>query len=829
MRNLTDYRVTRAVAAGLIAGILAQPLLPACTAQAAELTQTVQFNIQPQGLDTALLQFSKQSGISVSAPSTSLSGKKSVGVSGELVVEQALKALLEGTGLTYKRMNDHTVAVGIRGEKEAWSDEGARGMRLARSETDASHGAGTEGQSSTAQGESSVTSTERPTSVEEIVVTAQKRAQRMIDVPISIVALGAEELQKRRITSLDDLALVAPGVSINSNGSYLRQIFIRGIGNSFGGSNLIGMYLDEAVATAAFTGIQLDLRTYDLERVEVLRGPQGTLYGEGAEGGIIRFITRDPQLDKFSMRADVAALFTQDGAPSQRVEGVINAPLAEDKFGLRIAGTFDHEGGWIDQPAIDKKDFNDQNLVDVRIKGLWTPTPQLKVKAMALIHRNDAPPGNGEDADGNFTQAFGLTTTPDVKDDYGLYNVAFSYDFPAVQLLSTTTYLDQDKQLINYGSMRPSGAQILPLINLLYPEVFFTGQTFAEEVRLTSNGAGPWQWTTGAYYQDARSRQVYPFYYFAIPGPPGSPLPAPFTFLANNRSKAWAVFGDASYKLTGRLTLGAGLRYFADDQEDIVNGQTGAFHALNPRVYAQYQLADQINTYVSAAKGFRSGGFNALNRPQYDPETVWTYELGTKMTVADGRLSSDAAVFYTDYRDYQVVGVVNSAGVPFVITSNAGKVRIRGVELALTWRPTEQWSFGFNGDYLDSEFVEINAAAPSFAVGDPIDKVPKYQFTVSGERHFAWNGKRGFARLDYNQQDRMTYRNRRNGPWYFSQSDVINMLNFNLSLQWSENLSLSVFGQNLLNDRGYTGANVFEGLAARARPRTYGLGFGVEF
>jgi iron complex outermembrane receptor protein len=354
---------------------------------------------------------------------------------------------------------------------------------------------------------------------------------------------------------------------------------------------------------------------------------------------------------------------------------------------------------------------------------------------------------------------------------------------------------------------------------------------WTQELRLTSIASGSVQWTAGGFFRHAQIDQHQPGIYFGLPDPSGAPLlPVSFPYQALRLSKSWAVFGDVSYELTDRLVLGTGLRYFEDDQESTIDAfQAGSFHALNPRVYAQYKLTDEVNTYASAAKGFRSGGFNALNQPSYDPETVWTYELGTKMSLIGGHLSADLAVFYSDYKDYQIEGILPAPAPPLSITSNAGSAKIKGIEWGLTWRPTEQWSLSFNGDYVDSEFTKINVTSSSHAVGDPLDLFPKYGYTVSGQRDLRWNGRKGFARLDYNQQGRATQMNRSFGPWFHSESDIINMLNFNMSLQWSDNLSLSLFGENLLDDRGLADAYGIFDLASRSRPRTFGVGFGVTF
>ena len=291
-----------------------------------------------------------------------------------------------------------------------------------------------------------------PTNLGEVVVTAEKHEERLIDVPISIDAMGADELQTRKVTNIDDLSLAVPGLLVSSSGSYQRDIQIRGVSNITGnlGSSMVGLYLDEASVTSG-RFFQPDLRTYDLERVEVLRGPQGTLFGEGSVGGTIRFITKHPVLDRFAMTGDVAGLFTEDGAPGQRIEGALNVPLIKNELGLRVAGTFDHGSGWMNQPATGRAHFNGQDLVDMRVKGLWQPAPQFKVNAMAVIHRNDAPPNIGEDLNGNYTQAFNLTTTPSTTDKYDLYNLPLTYDFPVVRVLSTTGYFKQDREARNLG------------------------------------------------------------------------------------------------------------------------------------------------------------------------------------------------------------------------------------------------------------------------------------------------------------------------------------------------------------------------------------------
>lgn len=780
-----------ALAAGVCMVAMATP------AQAQERS----FNIPAGNLRSALDAFGRQSGKPIIYKVDEIRGLRTNGYRGTAAPQVALDAILSGTGFRARVAGSGAVAIMKTGNVSAANP--VPGEAESGADDDSSGG------------------------YSDIVVTAQKREERLVDVPISIVAMGADELAKREINGIDDLTTAVPGLSVQSAGAWTRRITIRGISNVFGASSLIGVYVDEASATSG-ADLQLDLRTYDLERVEVLRGPQGTLYGEGSVGGTIRFITRDPQLSNFGLTADATASFTEDGAPSQRVEAAVNVPIVEDMFGIRVAGTFDHQGGWIDQPAASRDNFNSQNLTDVRIKALLKPSADFRASAMVIIHRNDASTNTGEDANGNYLQKFNQLTTPSVTDDFDLYNLTLSYDLSGVRLLSTSTYIDQARAQRNYGYILPTGPAPAVPLDVLKPLYSRDSQIFSQELRLTSQSGRPWQWTLGGFYRDA-TIDNYNTFYFGVPGAPGTPLPGLVVAPEHRVYESYALFGDTSYKL-GRLTLGAGLRYFHEDQTlQTATRQTGAFKSFNPRVYAQFALGRDANIYASAAKGFRSGGFNALNQPAFEPEKVWTYELGAKAVLAGGHLRGDVALFYSDYTNYQINGFLPAPAPPINIFRNAGSARIKGLEWGLTWTPTRAWTFGFNGQVADTEFYKINTTSASYAVGDPLDLFPKYSFTVSAQHNFTAGDKPGFIRLDYNQVGRMTFRNRRSGDFYFGQSDVINMLNFNSGLDVRENVSLGVFVQNVLNERGYLDPLVIEQTAARARPRTAGVRLGLRF
>ena len=174
------------------------------------------------------------------------------------------------------------------------------------------------------------------------------------------------------------------------------------------------------------------------------------------------------------------------------------------------------------------------------------------------------------------------------------------------------------------------------------------------------------------------------------------------------------------------------------------------------------------------------------------------------MRLLDGKLGTDADVFLSNYSDFQIVGIPPPPAQPLDITRNAGSARIKGIEANVTWFPVELWNFSVNGDYTNARFVRIDVLDSSYRVGDPVDLVPRYQVSASAEREFSWGGRPGFARVDYSQIARETYRNLSIGPWFYSQSDYIHTLNFSSRIQWNDTVGFGVFAKNLLNDRGYT-------------------------
>lgn len=666
-------------------------------------------------------------------------------------------------------------------------------------------------------------------SLNEVVVTAQKFAQRAFDVPISLAVIGGPELQSNLIRSLDDLTSVVPGLAATDTGTGLR-VAIRGISNVEGQGALVGSYLDDADVTSEET-LTLNLYTYDLQRVEVLRGPQGTLYGEGSIGGTIRYITNKPNLDKVQLRTDVTGTFDQYGSPGEQLVAVVNVPVVSDRFGLRVAADIDHEGGWMDQPAADQKNVNSRDIADVRIEGLWRPVDDFTINAMQVIHRATDGPFVGESTPGVYTQVFGLTTTAHIQDHYDLSNLTMQWQSGDVQLLNSVTYFKHDLNERDQGINFP----LTPPPSTPFQE-YVTSDTIdrsaSDELHVESNNEGALHWIVGGFYRNYTDSTPPYVFYFDLPGPPGSGLPSPIgpDFTSQSvQSKSISEFGDVSYKLFGRLTIGAGVRHFRDDEHFLQSeqpSQSGTFTSTDPRFYIQYGISKDMNIYASAAKGFRSGGFNGSPFPAYGPENVWTYEFGSKFRSPDSGLSADADVFWSNYNGYQNIGLLPPpAQQTNPLTQNAGNARIKGIEGDVTWNPASGWSVGLTGDYIQARYVVINVTQSSYNVGDPLDLVPRYQVTASGERDFSWDGRASFVRVLYSQTAPESFRDRSLGDFYYGRSDYIHLLNFRAGVQWNPALRCEAFVQNLLNDRGYTGPFVVENNSPREQPRTFGLEF----
>ena len=793
-------------------------------------SNVIRFDISRQRADQALIEFAEQADVTFIFPAAEARKVMANAVRGEFTSQEAITKLLQGTGLEpgFNASGAWTVKADDNSadKGDAVKQRGLlAGLAAALTGWIAAH----------ANAEQSVGTELAQTTLEEIVVTAQKREQRVLDVPMSMTALTGDALEREGIRTMGDLASVVPDLSMSEYGQN-QTPSIRGIGNSNGSSSLVGIYLDEAAVTGG-PAFQLDLRVVDLERVEVLRGPQGTLYGEGSTSGTVRFITRDPELTRIGGSTDVALFDTTKGAWSQSFTGVLNLPLVSDVFGIRVSGTYENAGGWIDQPAAGRSDINDNELANVRAKALWRLSDSMTVKGAAIVHRNE---GGGYNfvnlpprEDSMFSPRVDSQAETPFSDDYEIYSLTGTYDFERASLLLTSAYTNLDRAYVD----ATRSYQFLPATSAPI-EYLITGtlgfQASSHELRVVSL-PGPLNWTVGAFYRDYEESVInrLDFVRGTATGTTQSGV--------GRTSESWAVFGDVSYDLTDRLEAGVGVRYFEDErtQTNLLTlfTQDDTFDSVSPRVYLSYAISGTANVYANVAKGFRSGGFNtgALGgapAAPYQPETLWSYELGTKLTLSGGRFSADIALHFSDYKDMQTFGLPTTGSFAGSFTANVGKAEVKGLDAEFSWAPTKALTLAFGGNVLESEVVAVDATATTRQIdpGDTLDLIPEYQYYLSANYSLRWGpAVQGYLRASYNEQGETTATLRNSGlvnP--IGKSDTVSFLNLGVGALWNR-WTFEVYSQNALDEAGSVTPFEWASIAAQARPTTIGVQVGYDF
>ena len=516
-------------------------------------------------------------------------------------------------------------------------------------------------------------------SVSEVVITAQKRTSTVQDTPISISAVSGADLQARGITSFTTLAQSTPGVSLKSEGPGQTEIELRGMTSSGGNSATVGFYLDDIPLTApagAQNGkVVIDPTLYDLSRVEILRGPQGTLYGSGSMGGTVRLITNQPNLTAFQATAQSTLSGTEGGGFNHADNLMLNIPLVQDKLALRVVGTESYNSGWINrivenpfpeasangavrgdvQNAPIEKEYpgsNAQQLYGARVSLLWRPTPRLSITPSVFyqtshqdgISAYDSTPG-GEAHYQPFDIAEPLT------DKITIYSLNVNYGFDAFDVTSSTaewrrtatqvedgsedfnnpntgaTYASNNG-LPNPGYYGPNGSGIV------YGREDDPSRQFSEELRLSSKDGGRLSWVGGAYYSSYASTWTFagtsenPSAYMDLGTFQPATTPNWFDAKSPTTMTQYAVFGEATYAVTDKLKANVGLRWYSYDYrfESTISGWGSALgeatpsesglikqseNGFNPKFNLSYTFDRDLMAYATVAKGFRPGGGNA--------------------------------------------------------------------------------------------------------------------------------------------------------------------------------------------------------------------------
>jgi iron complex outermembrane recepter protein len=676
--------------------------------------------------------------------------------------------------------------------------------------------------------EYSSSSTAANEQLEEVVVTAQKREERLQNVPISISVLSGKDLDRSTSQGVSEALQSVPGVATQQ--SYVGEggtfISIRGVAPAWlflSGSSPVAYYLDSVPFGLVKSAIGPDSDVYDLQQVEVLRGPQSTLYGANALNGVVRVLTHDPDLSSFDFKARVSDSGTQYGGDNYRGDLTVNVPIIPDKLAARATIGYEDDDGWIDQP--DKKNANDNTIQTYRLKVKATPTDELSIGLSAWRSRDDSgAPSTGYTFDNNAS-----TLDQSGSTVYDAYGMTLGYNFTTFALDSATSYLDY----LNEGTL---GLDVTPFD--VPGGTFFNGvrsNIFSEELNLHSLQDHDWRWSAGAMYRRGTEGNVESYAVL--------PIPAIHYY---DISRSYAIYGELTRLLAdGRFELTAGIRHFHDDvsQEDqnapgtapIPAGSTA--EANTPRAVVTWHVTDLQTVYASYSEGFRSGFPQDANIPKTfasaAPDSLRNYELGSKGTLLDGLMSYDASLYYMDWRGIQqTIGVqLYVSGTYYPAVVNAGTASGVGSDLSVSLHPTQSltltgsvsWNdLGFNSNIISSgEILFQKGDRPSFSPETTAGLSADYTFPVGSQ------GYTGRAGASANYTSSQTYRGLVGTGVLVQSGDPMVFSRASIAIESPTHWTVTLFGDNLNNERG-TPVEAFIGTPnwdARVRPRTCGVQF----
>ncbi|MCW1429806.1 TonB-dependent receptor [Novosphingobium sp. JCM 18896] len=602
----------------------------------------------------------------------------------------------------------------------------------------------------------------------EIVVTAQKRAERLQDVPASVSVLATDDLAQQGVVRFSDYATRVPGLSLTSGRTGNAQVTLRGIttGAAQPGSTT-GYYVDEAPVGSvnAYTGgssITPDLDPSDLAQIEVLKGPQGTLYGAGAVGGLLKFATTGVDLDDYAAQVSGGISTVAKGEMGFALRGMANLPIEKDVLGLRVSGFFRRDGGYVDNvnARTGRKDINRATVRGGRAV--------LAVKLADNVRLDLSAMGQDTKSNGtNLTDVDAVTLRPITGDFQAnrvvreegfvrlrLYNATLKAELGKIDLVSSTTY-----QRIYFKEItdntRGFGAALGPLLGLgnnLGVRVNTIKRTsrWSEEARASANEllGGALDLQAGFYWtKEEDTNRIPGMDAFLVSTGAAVTLPRPLAIASIDSSyEEYSVFGNARLHLGEKFDVLAGLRYSHDkqdylqDYQGIIIGPTrlivpgkASDNVTTWLVSPRFKVSDDLMVYGRVATGYRPGGPNPApptgNIPlTFQPDRLTQYEVGLKAQTPDRSLSFEGALFYTDWNNVQI----QTSGGGFNYLVNGGKARSQGGEATLRYRPVEGLSLGANVSYIDAK---LTSAAPAAGGrdGDRLPYVPHWSGSASAD------------------------------------------------------------------------------------------------
>lgn len=703
--------------------------------------------------------------------------------------------------------------------------------------------------------------TSTATGLEEVVVTAQKRTEKLLEVPMALSVLGGTELENLSVAQLTDFATYLPGVNIRTGGAPGQAtVTLRGI-SSQQDSATVGVYVDDSPlgssnAYARGGLFQLDLFPYDMERVEVLRGPQGTLYGASTMGGLLKYVFRAPSLDSTEVRLG-ADLSTVAGGDSMgwSTRAAANMPIIEDKLAVRGSYFNQTLPGFIDNVSTGERDENEMRQQGGRLALLWqlSDTVSLTLAGMAQRTRGDAlsavdmiktpGPRYGTPAFGDLTRAHYISepyqqtvqfysATLDAELGWGDFTSASSHSRMQTRQRSDITFA--------YGPLLPllgfpAGSQASFDLNL-------DVQKTTQEFRLASSTGSELEWLAGAFFTNEEAENVQ----LGDAWTQQSGYLGRFTTgRIPTRFREYAGFGNLTYHFTERFDVTGGLRWAKNEQdfEQSVRGLqninlTGrsSDDTATYMASARYRFDGGTMVYARVASGYRPGGPNFTVTgftipPTFDADTLVNYELGVKSQLLEQRMTLELATFYVDWKDIQVTQLLGGFG----IIANGGAARSRGVELTVGFEPIDRLRLGLTGAYTDAELTEDASATlgPTAVPGGRLGLVPEwtgaltadYEIPLDGGWAVRWGG--GYRYIS-DTRGIFPRPGTPGQPVVRDRFDAYQLVDMNVAIL-NDSLTIKLYGRNVFDERAYINGTGIGNYYTVVQPRVAGVGVDVRF
>jgi iron complex outermembrane receptor protein len=777
------------------------------------------FQIAPQALASALVEFSKQADVQVLGATDVIRTLRTSGVFGHFTEEQALEQLLRGTGLGFRWTAHRTITISPPTLVPAGSTHVSSADPAIRSEQAAS---------SLAAGKNSSQASPESDTLDEVIVTASRRAEPLREVADSITAFTGGNLESLGAQSLGDYIGRAPGVQFQGSIPGRSNVNIRGVGTGSvypdQGQGTTGIYVNDVPLTDPGFAVSIpDMDVFDMQRVEVLRGPQGTLFGTATLGGAVDYIINPVSLDKFDVHVQAGGSKTVNASDAGYTAKIaVNVPLIDDVFGVRVTAIKRYDPGYLDNIGTGRDDSNYRKVEDYRLNALWKINDQTDLSFFTFYDRSlngdgfYALPQLGELVRNTFVPESGKFITR-------INSLKFNTNLEFATL--TVQGSDSRKSQDSVGDETPYfGGPQTTVLTLAHTHSDMV------EARLTSPSNQALEWLFGTYYGHFDE---------AMPNPYMQNNVEIFHFEVGYKSNELSEFGEVTYHFSDQWRATVGGRYYdirlaTDTLQGVpptlaTNGGDQKGTGFSPKASLTYELDKDLMVYALVSKGFRMGGVNLVppiasfpTPATYRSDSLINYEIGIRPAWFEHTLTLDTTFFFIDWSDIQL-RLTRPDG--FYYVNNAGKAHNKGIENTLAWRPNQNWDMQASLTYLEAalaQAISLGGGGPTLPVGTTLPGASKWTSSETVSHTWSINSA-PFLSASHRFVSRATsnFVGTFIGPLPIGNYNIFDIRG---GAHLGRNVTASLYVDNIADKRGVTAAAPFGTYLSNyyIRPRTVG-------